>query len=416
MSGISRFLLLTVISVAIVGCADETAPTQQTGSITGTVITEADATPVSAAVVSTTPPTSSVLTDDQGKFTLTDLSAGVYVVNAEKGGQVFGSTQVTVTGGKTTQSVIVLKKSDPTKGDITGTVRSSIDNSPIDSALVELVGRPNSTITDANGVYTLTGVSPGTYQVRVSKKAVGSSVQSTTVTAGSTSVVDFSIRVAPLPPVTDGLVAYFPLDGRGDDISGGGLVDSVTMQNIDAVPDRKGRAGNASQFRGTPTSFLSAVVKRDLQEIPLTISWWMRRTDPAAKLESLISKYVHPSGEGIVMIFENGRLTTVYTADNFANYARVDFSAPPMNLWNHCAFTCSTDSAQLYINGEIAMSVSWQGLPTNTTTSAPLRFGLTESVAATDDRPVPYAGQLDDVAWYDRVLTPQEIQALSNDR
>jgi hypothetical protein len=39
-----------------------------------------------------------------------------------------------------------------------------------------------------------------------------------------------------------------------------------------------------------------------------------------------------------------------------------------------------------------------------------------ESVAAPGLRPAPYSGQLDDVAWYNRVLKVQEIQALANDK
>ncbi|MBU3742114.1 MAG: hypothetical protein FGM24_07485 [Candidatus Kapabacteria bacterium] len=411
-----RFLIMTLMAVVMAGCSDGTAPTPQTGSITGTVVTETDAIPVPSAVVSTTPPTSSVLTDAQGTFTMTDLQAGTYVVKAEKSGQGSGTSQVAVMGGKTTQCVVIVKKPDPTKGAITGTVRSAADNTPIASALVELVNTPNNTLTAADGTYAFSGVAPGAYDVRVSKDSLGSLVQSTTVTAGSTSVVDFSIRVAPLPPVTDGLVAYFPLDGRGDDISGRGYVEDVTIRGVDPVADRKGRAGSASQFRGTNESFLSAVVKQGLQDMPLTISWWMRRTAPATALESLISKYLHPSGEGVVLVFENGNLTAVYTTDTFANYARIDVPEPQMDSWNHCAFTCSTSGAQLFINGELAMSVPWLGIPSNSTTDEVLRFGLTNSVASPGLRPDPYAGQLDDVAWYNRVLTPQEVQTLSNDR
>jgi hypothetical protein len=416
MLAVMKIVLLAIMAVAMTGCADETAPTPQTGRVTGRVVAEADAAPVPSAVVSTTPPTSSVLTDVQGTFTMVDVPAGTYLVKAEKGGQGSGTSQVAVTGGKTTQSVIVLKRPDPTKGDIIGTVRSANDNSPIDSVLVELVGTSTSTLTAANGVYTFTGLVPGMYQVRVSKKAVGTSVLSTTVTAGSTSVVDFSIRVVSLPPVTDGLVAYFPLDGRGDDISGGGFVDTVTIQDVDAVVDRKGIAGGASRFRGTDDSYMSAVVKRDLQELPLTISWWMRRSEVPFELESVISKYVHPSGEGIAVIFENGNLVVLYSTAAFSNYLRIDATVPAMDEWVHCAISCSNMGARVYFNGQLALTGTWSGTPSNTTTDAPLRFGLMESVAAPGLRPAPYSGQLDDVAWYNRVLKVQEIQALANDK
>jgi hypothetical protein len=229
-------------------------------------------------------------------------------------------------------------------------------------------------------------------------------------------VVDFSIRVVSLPPVTDGLVAYFPLDGRGDDISGGGFVDTVTIQDVDAVVDRKGIAGGASRFRGTDDSYMSAVVKRDLQELPLTISWWMRRSEVPFELESVISKYVHPSGEGIAVIFENGNLVVLYSTAAFSNYLRIDATVPAMDEWVHCAISCSNNGARVYFNGQLALTGTWSGTPSNTTTDAPLRFGLMESVAAPGLRPAPYSGQLDDVAWYNRVLKVQEIQALANDK
>ena len=91
----------------------------------------------------------------------------------------------------------------PANGNITGTVRNSYNSQPISGATVAISGGPSAT-TNSSGVYTITGVSPGTKTLNVSAAGFTSTSGTATVTAGATTTKDFSLtssdHTAPTAP------------------------------------------------------------------------------------------------------------------------------------------------------------------------------------------------------------------------
>jgi len=99
-------LLLFLISA----CSENTIEPQLFGTISGEVLTEDGLTPVAQASISTTPTTSSLITDENGKFELESVLVGTYTIRAQKDGFVPKLEGVNVINDKTTSIVIRLAK------------------------------------------------------------------------------------------------------------------------------------------------------------------------------------------------------------------------------------------------------------------------------------------------------------------
>ncbi len=107
---------------------------------------------------------------------------------------------------------------------------------------------------------------------------------------------------------------------------------------------------------------------------------------------------------------------SLYSTETFSNYCRINQLAPSVDGWLHVAFVCSQTGATVYLNGEPLDTAEWTGTPLSTTSSEPLRIGAMRSTATLVQRPRGFHGVIDDVAWYGRALSPQEIKALANDK
>lgn len=91
------------------------------------------------------------------------------------------------------------------QGTVTGTVMDSTSNAPLPGANVQLVGTEKGAATNAEGSYTISGVSPGTYDVRASFVGFDPEVvEDVEVTADETTQVNFTLLTSTLE--TDELV------------------------------------------------------------------------------------------------------------------------------------------------------------------------------------------------------------------
>ena len=91
-------------------CNEDTIQPELFGSIEGQVLRAGDLTPLDNVTISTTPTSSSVITDINGNFTLESVPVGTYSVKAEKVDFVTQQEGVTVTGNSAGQIVIQMEK------------------------------------------------------------------------------------------------------------------------------------------------------------------------------------------------------------------------------------------------------------------------------------------------------------------
>lgn len=93
-------LIITTIALFfVVGCSKKNPTAITTGSITGLVTMAVDMTPISGAIISTSPATISVNTDTSGQYIISNVSAGTYYLTATKNGYSINTIAVTVIAG-----------------------------------------------------------------------------------------------------------------------------------------------------------------------------------------------------------------------------------------------------------------------------------------------------------------------------
>ena len=83
-------------------------------------------------------------------------------------------------------------------GVITGRVTDHSDGAPLEAARVVLTGATRIETTNRDGQYTIRGVAPGSYQLRVLRVGYRPETQSTSVADGETATLDFAMSAAPV--------------------------------------------------------------------------------------------------------------------------------------------------------------------------------------------------------------------------
>lgn len=108
--GFLLFLLIPLLPLA--GCDDETVGPEARGRISGHVQDASTDDPIGRASVSTSPPTESILTDDDGSFLLEGVQTGNYTVEVSKTDYRSRSVTVKVEENRTATARILLERSE----------------------------------------------------------------------------------------------------------------------------------------------------------------------------------------------------------------------------------------------------------------------------------------------------------------
>lgn len=135
-------------------------------------------------------------------------------------------------------------------------------------------------------------------------------------------------------------------------------------------------------------------------------------TSSAPDLLIPLGKYRHPTGEGVCIQFADGQMIGLFTANDFDSFCRAESGYPTDGEWHHIVVTVSEDSGMdLWLDSERVASSNWTGAPSQTATTEDLSFG---QVVSNDQStpPLSFLGCLDDIAFYNRVLSESEISDL----
>lgn len=100
-----------LLSLVLFSCKENTIQPDLTGSIEGQVLDIVSQTAIKGAVVSTSPASVSVITDENGKFKIEDVNTGNYLVSAISNGYGKGSVNISVKEGQTSTAIIMMTKS-----------------------------------------------------------------------------------------------------------------------------------------------------------------------------------------------------------------------------------------------------------------------------------------------------------------
>jgi hypothetical protein len=207
---------------------------------------------------------------------------------------------------------------------------------------------------------------------------------------------------------TDGLVGWWPFNGNANDESGNGYNGNVSGSLL--TSDRFNNSNNAYNFDGVDDYILASPVL-PIGSAPRTVSSWFRTTAgtiPSSQYPNIqfitgwgnafsgaviFPQHVQaPSGRAY---FESGSSANQLFSENAVNNGQ----------WHHFITTYDGPSSRvkIYIDGILEDSSATLNL-----TTANSNFGIGNAPWAN----IPFNGQIDDIAIWNRALTPQEISAL----
>ncbi|NUN68528.1 MAG: carboxypeptidase regulatory-like domain-containing protein [Bacteroidetes bacterium] len=196
-------------SAAVQVAAGQTAPasialvplqTSQTGTIKGTITHSVSGTPIADATVITKPATTSVNSDVNGNFQLSNVLAGTYTIEVSKIGYNQAASTPVVLSANSTQTVnFTMAPSGTGIGSVKVTVLAIYQGVQIPFPYATLTLIPGNIVqtTDTTGTAYFTAVPFGAYTLRCEHTALITTEQSVTVSASQQISVTITPQLAP---------------------------------------------------------------------------------------------------------------------------------------------------------------------------------------------------------------------------
>lgn len=233
-------------------------------------------------------------------------------------------------------------------------------------------------------------------------------------------------------PLALGPMFYFPLDEQGASATAVNL-GSVRQTGSYVGPVERGLAGvsdpagHAARFVGSQAGAFSRVVLPNVQRFPstaLTATFWIRTNQTGDY--SVISYAINGSSNEFGVIVENDRLRLTLQTSTF-EASDVSRAAITDGAWHFVALTWEETLAQFYFDGEpVGSPVQTEaGFEVLERVSVPVAGPLALSPGGTlvlgqdqDSIDGGYSaaqalvGGLDEVAIYDRALSPEQIRSI----
>jgi hypothetical protein len=215
----------------------------------------------------------------------------------------------------------------------------------------------------------------------------------------------------------EGLVAYYPFNGNAKDATEYNT-DGVIHGGMKLVADRFGNKKAAFAFNGRDSyiEFLGYNFDRNL-----SISLWMKPSSQQLPWASVMDKSLYTNGyTGQFGIQQDITNTNKYLVC-FGYDVNVGNCGPalqmPGDVWSHLVITKTSKVVKVYINSNLQLTFNLPGPGLLRNGNKPLIIGAANAVSA----PFPtssvrefWNGTMDDVFFFNRVLSLEEIVVLSN--
>ncbi len=219
--------------------------------------------------------------------------------------------------------------------------------------------------------------------------------------------------------LTQGLVGYWPFCGNALDESGNnnhGTVNGATL-----TTDRFGNVGSAYDFDGL-NDFISINESNSLKPVnEITISLWANiDSTNSPSFIGLVNKYLEgaePSYSSYQMITGNNTINQTGDAgftirtNNIYQWTGVT-NASYLNQFHHLVGTYNGSILKCYKNGILVSTIDATG--DIQYSSSNIDFGRRINNNGVIGLDTYFKGKLDDIAIWNRALTPQEIQQVYN--
>ena len=214
----------------------------------------------------------------------------------------------------------------------------------------------------------------------------------------------------PTDSLTNGLVAYYPLDGNANDASGHSI--NGVLHNVSPTSDRHGNSTGAVKFLGTNFSYIDFGAPAALQfRGDFTVTAWVNFSGGAAGNPRVLSYGADCGYELLTVESEFSRHFGVnlgcvkFSAD--ATYAESEWHFVAVRHSQKLVGLTTVHTANMFVNGNFTA--------TNTVNppsfSGNLNLGRKSLLDPFETRTY-WGGAIDDVRFYNRALSASELNAL----
>ena len=227
------------------------------------------------------------------------------------------------------------------------------------------------------------------------------------------SIVEATVNIKDaIAPIQDGLIAYFPFNGNVIDESG---YDNYSLSNGNPVfvDDRNGTSSSAIMMDGADDYIdLGTSSIYDISLLTnFSFSYWISPDQSAFTGERVvISKYnsatdtrlykmgVRPEEEVVLRLYDRGTVTSEF------------IKQPIIYDWMHVVVVFDGNEVSMYVNGELKSSFDYSVTLKQLLSNIPTYIGAAYFSNTSPD--LLYKGLVDDVAFYEKSLTPDEVETL----
>ncbi len=406
---------VTLVTLAALSCTKnpDTPGTPISGGIRGVARASADSTVIAGVAITTSPPTTTAVTDNRGQYEITGVRPGEYDVSAAKSGYEPAGVS----------AVVNILRFTEIDFQLTGT---NLDNSPPNAPILLY---PDSAATNVPTSLTLmwTGSDPDSdplvYDVYVDTTATALKTGAAKKESGyfplsgllgnqryywhivarddrggsgTSPVRYFTTRPDTIP--VEGLLAYYPFNGNANDASGHGNHCSVV--GATASPDRQGTPNSSYSFNGS--SYIVAG-NNSVGNFSgnTTICFWVNCAAGAGGMVMDKDNYDYYW----FSVGTNGLNFTISFDWAYSSTTEMVSRSQLEGRWNFVAVVIENYSYIIYANGNRVTQVN---IPQNAVINVqPLTFGRSSYWGTSY-----FTGMTDDVRIYGRALSASELGAL----
>ncbi len=223
---------------------------------------------------------------------------------------------------------------------------------------------------------------------------------------------DNGFTVAPIPPPSPGPISHWTLDNNANDTGSASPANNGTLNNAPAYgPDRNGNPTGAIVLNGSSQSIAIGNPTNLQITGQITLAAWIRPTVTKAGQMNVLNKghVTSPSNGEMTLRVTNNALEII--GWNGANHGVSVANSATLNTWQHVCGVYDGTTWRLYKNGvEIGSSVDTTGAVPVPTGTANAGWNIGSRGGATTER--CFQGSIDDVAIFNRGLSPLEVAAL----
>ncbi|GMQ31000.1 carboxypeptidase-like regulatory domain-containing protein [Algoriphagus confluentis] len=113
-----NFILIFFLALALSSCEEERFDVKKYGSVSGIVVDGSDYSGLSGVLITTTPPSTAILTDENGAFQFDKVQEGPVIITARKEDYLTGTVSIAVFENENTNLTFFLSKDENDVGNV----------------------------------------------------------------------------------------------------------------------------------------------------------------------------------------------------------------------------------------------------------------------------------------------------------